>query len=318
MTVQERRERIILPRGLRRRAEIRKFCCRLLWNIPALVPVFTVMKSIKNFAEWLLGYIYTPAKKHWCIGDSCAVDASSDASKNWLAFRASKFSQTAAKQAGWLLNGEKVRGRLMNYLLLSEDLPEMEAPVSRIFKDGGAWFYEDMSDPDTTAGFLWNADVSEGNAEEGRAHKEINSVNIYAYGEMLTVNAGYTGWYSGYDGYTWNYINDSAISANTVLVNYDYGDLKDPNDENDHQIKSGGGSTQGFTSDFIDYARGNSGAALLNANHDRSFIMTDKGYFVLFDRCKSVSGRHHNGCSQTDVHGLYNIKKQYGIQLENK
>ena len=247
-------------------------------------------EKYKNFAEWLLGYIYTPAKKHWCIGDSCAVDASSDASKNWLAFRASKFSQTAAKQAGWLLNGEKVRGRLMNYLLLSEDLPEMEAPVSRIFKDGGAWFYEDMSDPDTTAGFLWNADVSEGSAEEGHAHKEINSVNIYAYGEMLTVNARYTGWYSGYDGYTWNYINDSAISANTVLVNYDYGDLKDPNDENDHQIKSGGGITQGFTSDFIDYARGNSGAALLNANHDRSFIMTDKGYFVLFDSVKASAG----------------------------
>lgn len=235
-----------------------------------------------GFAEWALGYTYTPSKQVWLIGDT---SASSGINTNdyLMAYNAAKYSDEAAKSASWLLKNKQHKASLLNYLMTQETFDNGEAPKSRIFTDGGAWFYEDLNNINSLGGYLWNITT-----DDGHAHKETNSVNIAAYGEMLTVNSGYIGWNQGAAGYTWNYINQRAMSANTVLVDYNYGNLYDPSTVNDHKTKTGAGITEGFTSEKFCYALGNSGKALPNAVHERGFIMVGgessaPGYFVLLD-----------------------------------
>ena len=241
----------------------------------------------KQFAEWAMGYPYTPALKKWCFGDTrgYATSAGEDRASIYMAFAADRFSEQAAKQASWLMKDVQPRGRLFNYLFLKEEFAEPEPPKSRIFPDGGAYFYENIDNPNSIACSMFNLSSE----ADGHGHKDTNSVSIAGFGETLTANSGYAGWQKSSGGFSWNYINDRAISGNTVLINYDYGDIKNPSTENDHQSKSGGGITKGFTSETFDYANGNSGNALPNGTHDRGLVMVAPqdnagGYFVYLDK----------------------------------
>ncbi|MEE1223661.1 MAG: hypothetical protein UH081_00190 [Clostridia bacterium] len=237
-----------------------------------------------DFAEWAIGYTYAPVRRSWAIGDTSANRKVN--SNTQMAFRVSEFSDNAAHMRSFVFNN-CTNGNLINYLTVENTEPK--APESRIFKDGGAWFYEDLNNTASLGGFLLNSTAS-----DGHAHKEINSVNIAAYGEILTVNAGYNKWNTGVAGYTWNYINNRAVSANTVLVDYEYDNITDPPSVNDHIMKSGAGITNSLIADKLAYAVGNSGKSLPNAVHERSFMMIEPegnvpGYFILGDKVSAGS-----------------------------
>ena len=240
-------------------------------------------QKVIQFAEWALGYTYTPAKCMWLIGDTLLTTGVKEAESLFLVYAAAKYSKKAAEFAAWLMKGRTPQGKLLNYLLLKEDFEKPRAPESQILKDGGAWFYENMEEKDSLAGVLWNSTIF-----DGHGHKEINSVSLAAYGHRLYANAGYSGWGSGAEGFTWNYINQRALSANTVLVDYDYHNVFNPEEKNDHQLKNGAGIVEGFTSEKLCYALGNSGSALPNAVHRRGLVMVAgedgaPGYFLLLD-----------------------------------
>lgn len=232
-----------------------------------------------DFAEWAIGYTYAPGRQSWAIGDTSVRRRVNGSTQ--LAFRPSAYSKLAAGLRAFVFDNP-TDGDLIHYL--TAEPTEPVAPKSRIFKDGGAWFYEDMQSRTSLGGFLLNS-----TATDGHAHKETNAVSLAAYGEVLTVNAGYNKWNTGAGGYSWNYINQRAVSANTVLVDYTYDNLTDPPAANDHQSKSGAGLTEWLLTDPLCYARGSSGEALPNAVHDRSFWMVAPegevpGYFILADQ----------------------------------
>lgn len=236
----------------------------------------------KQFEEFILGYANAPNGNHWPIGDT-GVKTVAETEKISIdaAWRAGMYSEPALSSAAYFMKGRS-SSMLESYVLMKKDWPdEVKPPQSKIFYDGGAWFYEDYDNASSLASVLYNA-KSHG---DNHAHKEVNAMYLAAYGEMLTVNSGYRAWGGGDSGYTWQYINDRAISTNTVLVDYTIGDIKSPNTENDHQSKDGAGIVNGFTTEVFDYAKGDSGTALPNGSFYRSLMMVTgqdgvPGYFV--------------------------------------
>ncbi len=262
---------------------VSKIILPIVMDFTGLDKSFYQNQKVIQFTEWALGYTYTPAKNMWLIGDTLLTTGVKEAESLFLVYGAAKYSKKTAEFAAWLMKGRPPQGKLLNYLLLKEDFGKRRAPESQIFKDGGAWFYENMEDKDSLAGVLWNSTIF-----DGHGHKEINSVNLAAYGRRLYANAGYSGWNSGAEGFTWNYINQRALSANTVLVDYNYHNVYDPEGKNDHQLKNGAGIAEGFTSEKLCYALGDSGSALPNAVHRRGLVMVVSedgvpGYFLLLD-----------------------------------
>lgn len=257
----------------------------------------------KNYMEWMFGYLMPPSQNQaWVFGDSVLGSTyvrGNDPNQNhdsYTAFASNLYSETTGAYASWYLSKQVsaatgqslVHGRLFNYLVLRSELTESKKPESRVFNDGGAWFYEDIDQPKSIAGVLWNPTIS-----DGHSHKEVNAFNIAANGDLLVVNAGCNTWHVPTEnGYSWDYINKRAISANTVLIDYDYAEggstIQDPSAVNDHQSKSGAGITQSILSEKVDYAQGDSGEALPNGKHIRNFALvksTDNtaGYFVVMD-----------------------------------
>lgn len=277
----ERMSKVILP---------------IVMDITGIDTTFFKNPKTVQFAEWALGYTYTPAKRMWLIGDTLLATNMAAAESLLMVYNSARHSKKAAALAAWLQKGRRPQGKLLHYLLQNEPFLKAAAPESRIFASGGAWFYEDMNNTNSLAGVLWNSTTF-----DGHGHKEINSVSLSAFGHRLYANAGYSGWGSGSDeGFTWNYINRRALSASTVLVDYEYGSVFDPSETNDHQQKNGAGITEGFTTNTLCYALGDSGAALPNAVHHRAFVMVPgeeniPGYFLVLD---SVS----DGTTMTVVH----------------
>lgn len=262
---------------------ISKIILPIVMDFTGLDQSFYSNQKVISFVEWALGYTYTPTKDMWLIGDTLLCANMREPESMHLIYEAARYSQTAAAFAARLMQNRTPCGKLLNYLLLKEDFVNPCVSESRIFKDGGAWFYENMEDHNSMAGLLWNSTVA-----DGHGHKEINSVNLAAYGSHLYVNAGYSGWGWAAEDFTWHYINQSALSANTVLVDYAYNSVFDPEDNNDHCRKSGAGITEGFLSAKLSYALGDSGNALPNAVHKRGFVMVAgekdaPGYFLLLD-----------------------------------
>jgi len=119
---------------------------------------------------------------------------------------------------------------------------------------------------------MWGA-----TANDGHGHKEVNAINLCAFGEHVIRNSGYTGAGRGALGYDYNYINNTSVSGNTVLIN-----------NTDHTLKYGAGIVEGFTSNKFDYARGDSGSALPNGKHYRNLVFihpqdNKNGYWLLYD-----------------------------------
>ena len=243
--------------------------------------------KVKSFYEWMYGYGATPFKIQWVYGDSAYANTFY---RTGSIYKADNFSTEAAKRAAWLLeNQPAVRGRIFNYVLHRSSFPTPERPASRIFTDGGAFFNENSAASTALSSVLWNPKSK----KDDHCHKEVNAMSLAGYGEYLLTNVGYNGWGAkitvGGNNFTWNYVNNRAVSNNTALINYssNFNEV-DPTASNDHALKYGNGITDGFTSPLFSYASGDSGSALSNGKHIRNMVFvgpqdSKNGYWVLFD-----------------------------------
>lgn len=240
---------------------------------------------VKSFYEWLYGYGVTANKRMWVFGDSVFNNT---IARRYSIYKAGKFSEDAAKYAGWILEGNPIaNGRLLNYVLHDTNQPESAPAKSRIFYDGGAYLFEHSDNPNALRTVLWNTKRA-----DGHSHKEVNAINAAAFGELLLVNSGYNYWASGALDFSWDYISNRAVSGNTALIDYKITNEYDPSVTNDHVYKYGAGISEGFVSDLLSYGSGDSGAALPNGKHIRNLVSIspdgeNNGYWVLFDEITS-------------------------------
>ncbi len=240
--------------------------------------------------EWLLGYARTPAGHPWALGDT-AGDEEFPAQARYLpgVERAVRLSATAAGFAAARLGGATPPARLCTYVLLREPLPPSVPPTSRIFPDGGAFLRESSAGSDAFAAVLWNPRTA-----RAHNHKEVNAVGLAAYGCQLLRGAGYQGWGAASHGFTWDYVNQRALSGNVVLIDYDPSHPRAAPAVNDHVAKCGSG-VAGFTTSFLDYAIGDSGGALPNGHHRRHLIFLPAspdapGYAICADAVTTEPG----------------------------
>ena len=229
--------------------------------------------KFRNLHEWIYGYAFTPFNRSYTFADSPpmkSLDAWSVAT-----LRVSRFSDTAQQYAAWhlgSLSDTGIVGNILHYILCDHIPLPSQKPVSRIFRNGGAWLLDSSYHPESLAGVLWNINTE----NESHSHRDANSFNIVGFGDHILRNSGYDGWRLPDDS-TWNWIHSTAASSNTVsLDHYNHSDFR------------GGGITEGITGYGLEYASGNSGPSLKNGSHDRNLLFVKPednvpGYFVLFD-----------------------------------
>ena len=242
-------------------------------------------RRVIGFYEWLTGGATTPFRKIFSFSDSKPDKYSRlTAGANWYA---GLFSQKAAKYGAWMAQDQPApNATLINYVL-AKSLAVPEQPKSNIWRDGSAVFWGNTVSAKALNGGIWNLKSIAGSNDH--PHKEVNSLNLSAYGEYVLRNSGYAGWGNGDLGFSWDYIHNKAESGNTVLIN-----------GVDHQYKYGLGITEGFISNNFDYARGDSGSALPNGKHYRNFVFIHpqdggNGYWLLFDEvAASTAGNSAN------------------------
>lgn len=265
---------------------------------------------VKSFYEWLYGHGVTANKRMWVFGDSVYNNT---LGRRYSIFKAGKFSEEAAKYAGWVLEGNPLpNGRLLNYVLHDADQPEPEPAKSKIYPDGGAFLFEHSESQDALRAALWNTKKA-----DGHSHKDVNSINVSAFGELLLVNSGYNNWAVGALDFSWDYISNRAVSGNTALIDYNNYNEYDPTPENDHVYKYGAGISEGFVSDLLSYASGDSGSALPNGKHIRNLVSissdgSNNGYWVLFDELTA------NTPGKTAHIALHPPSASYSVVYPNK
>ncbi|MCC6221724.1 MAG: heparinase II/III family protein [Deltaproteobacteria bacterium] len=241
---------------------------------------------MRNFNRWLFTFGTTPFRTHTVFGDT-EYATTLNAGRNYFLDR---YSAESGALASWYVNGAlpNSEASLFTYILMTKPLPAGQKPISQIFSDGGAAFWERNSSELSLMGAMLNMKNS-----EWHSHKEVNSINLVGYGEYLLVNAGYAAAASIYDagGFDRAWIATNANSGNTVLI-----DRKDHLGAVPPSISPvpGAGVTEGFTADGLDYASGDSGKALPNGKHQRNFIFIHpqdgkNGYWLLFDEISATN-----------------------------
>ena len=223
--------------------------------------------KLENFHRWLFGYSVTPAKEYHLFGD---------VGPNWgvgnaaLLWRVGRFDERAAAYAAWLLEDRDPPGHILSYILMQEPLPEPTVPQSRLFAQGGAVFREPTDSPMSLGAALYN--ITEN--PEWHTHEEVNAISVAAYGNNLLVNGGWLG------------DETRPPSRNNTLAV----------DGKRHQKMVGAGLAEGFTSEGLDYACGDSGRALGDDSFHRSLVLvhgdpgTQGGYFITFDEVDADPG----------------------------
>jgi hypothetical protein len=241
---------------------------------------------LRNFQEWLYGYAYTPFRICWTFGDSGPGGFNAQLQPG--PERGYRYSELAGQYAAWLSQGTMPYVGLGSYVLSDQPYPAAAATPSRVFADGGAWLKQTSLDPRSLSAVLWNLKGT----NDVHAHKETNSLGLAAYGEMLLRASGYNGWADGESGFSWAYINDRAIAANTVLFDYsiptEQAQEQTPSTVNDHVKKYGAGIRSSLLSGSVDFAQGDSGDAIGNGRHLRNFLFIHpadgaEGYWVVID-----------------------------------
>jgi hypothetical protein len=256
--------------------------------------------KLQRMYEWLYGSAYghqgelhifgdtSPNRPLWGPPGEYPEDSPTAAYAAW------HFSAAAQAYANRLIADPSPQPSLLAYALLgnaTRDLPATSAP-SRIYKSGGAFFREATSDTDGLSCGMLNLTAS-----EGHTHKETNAISLIGNGENLITNAGYAGYAEGSLGFSWDYINNRAVSANTVLIDYPLTVAKNASTTGDHVRKSGIGIVRGLITAELDYAVGDSGTALSAGVHQRGMafahpdaVAGTPGYWFLLDRVTSPTG----------------------------
>lgn len=241
--------------------------------------------------EWLYGQTLTvdPANSALTFGDSRLFSSHyRRLNESPRTYSAHRFSELAGQWAAWHVKNQSPSPRLTTYIT-ADRVPEPKRPqFNQIYPVSGAWFFHQPDEGPVFGGALWNT-----NKSESHTHKETNAIHLTAYGEHVMVNAGYNGWGNGGLGFSWEYINNTAISGNTLVI-----------DNEDHLYKHGNGIIEGFTAEKINYASGHSGMALPNGVHVRNFIFippseSTNGYWILFDE---VEASKPNSIAQVVLH----------------
>ncbi len=267
----------------------------------------------KGYGLSIVNYMNAPNGTRWPIGDGRFYSSLGEDALNGqalLPYYASYFSEEAAANAAWYLENvykmpQYKVGTLMAYLLCETPLSEAVQPKSKAWEEGGAFLYENMKNKSSLGALLYNLGVGAEGAS-GHGHNETNSLSVAAYNQLLLANAGYNSWGKGIDGYSWLYIHGSAYSTNTVLIDYEPGDIKDPSAVNNHawvgappypKGTGGDGIKKTLFTDLFAYASGDTGEerhTLPNGRHIRNTAMIAAqdgvpGYFAVFDEITSDS-----------------------------
>lgn len=241
---------------------------------------------IRLLQEWLHGYAYTPFGVAWTFGDTAPLRHDHDEPAG--PERAYRYSRLAARFAAGRAPGRVPNALLSTYVLTEESPPEPAAAPSRVFADGGAWLTEGTGDPGAIAAVLLN--LRDG--RDAHAHKETNAVGLAAHGELLLGGGGYAGWRTGQQDFSWEYLHDRALAANVALFDHPVPTTDDeehrPSEVHDHVGTSGVGITDALLTGVLDYARGGSGPAIPNGQHDRGLLLVHPtagaaGYVAVLD-----------------------------------
>lgn len=246
---------------------------------------FYANPKLINAMEWIFGYTPTPFGFTRVFGDSAPKSVAFHYGP--ATYRAHRFSGKAAGYASWVRtlqqwSNTKPAPTLLFYLSMDQINPPL-VPTSRIFDDGGAFFMESPLTEESVSVSLWNPTAGE---DYGHAHREVNAIELCALGETVLQNSGYAGSGQGMPGdsrFDWKWIHHTAESGNTVSI-----------DGLEHLERYGGGITEGFTSFGLDYASGDSGAALPNGRHTRNLVLVHArgeahGYVLCFDEIEANS-----------------------------
>lgn len=223
-------------------------------------------ERLKKFQRWLFGSSVNTAKEMAIIGDMLPTQR---VYNDMLHRRVVNFDSEAASYAAWFHEGTPAWGNILTYIIPKEALPAPQVPSSQLYTNGGAFLREKADDPNGLHAVLYNI-MSQ---DEWHTHQEINGLALSGFGNRLLVNAGRLG----------SPVRAAALN-NTLTI-----------DGEEHNARIGGGITEGFTHDELDYASGAAGPALSNDQHDRNMVLVHasdgaQAYCVLFDEVQADPG----------------------------
>jgi hypothetical protein len=237
--------------------------------------------KLQKFMRWLFGSSVNCSKELAVIGDMLLTQTISN---DMLHRRVGNFDDMAAAYAAWFHEGVKAKGNIISYIIPKDKLPEPQIPVSMIYKDGGAFFREKPDNPDGLHSVLYNIKEN----DEWHTHNEVNSVVLSGYGNRLMVNGGRLG----------APVRPAPLN-NTLTI-----------DGKNHDSRLGGGITEGFTGEEVDYACGVSGPSMSDDSHYRSLLLVHgsdgaNAYAIVIDEVAADNGEsvksYFHPANQTSV-----------------
>ena len=255
-------------------------------------------ERIQKFMRWQFGSSINPAKELAIFGDMLPTES---VGNSMLYRRVVNFDYEAAGYASWFLDGIEAIGHILTYIVPKEKLPPPVLPSSKIYENGGAFF----RDPDDTnyglQGVLYNITSQ----NEWHTHNEVNGLSLSGLGNRLLVNAGRLG-----------EPTRAAKLNNTLTINGE-----------NHNAFTGGGITDGFTSEGIDYARGDDRDAIRFTSHYRDLILVHTtpstlGYFIVNDKIEvsnnsDVVKIYFHPSSEKEVN-ITEAKREYTAPIDHK
>lgn len=223
-------------------------------------------ERLKKFHRWLFGSSINCAKEMAIFGDMLPTQGINN---DMLHRRVVNFDSEAAGYAAWFHEGRSAIGHILTYILPQAALPDPVIPSSKIYEDGGAFFREKADDPNGLHGVLYNIKSN----DEWHTHNEVNGLALSGIRNRLLVNGGRLG-----------APTRAADLNNTLTINGE-----------NHPSRLGGGITNGFMTDVLDFASGYSGPALSGSEHYRNLLLIHgsemaQGYFVVFDEVETNAG----------------------------
>ena len=255
-------------------------------------------ERIQKFMRWQFGSSINPAKELAIFGDMLPTES---VGNSMLYRRVVNFDYEAAGYASWFLDGIEAIGHILTYIVPKEKLPPPVLPSSKIYENGGAFF----RDPDDTnyglQGVLYNITSQ----NEWHTHNEVNGLSLSGLGNRLLVNAGRLG-----------EPTRAAKLNNTLTINGE-----------NHNAFTGGGITDGFTSEGIDYARGDDRDAIRFTSHYRDLILvhttpSTPGYFIVNDKIEVSNNSdivkiYFHPSSEKEVN-ITEAKREYTAPIDHK
>ena len=255
-------------------------------------------ERIQKFMRWQFGSSINPAKELAIFGDMLPTES---VGNSMLYRRVVNFDNEAAGYASWFLDGIEAIGHILTYIVPKEKLPSPVLPTSKIYENGGAF----LRDPDDTnyglQGVLYNITSQ----NEWHTHNEVNGLSLSGLGNRLLVNAGRLG-----------EPTRAAKLNNTLTINGE-----------NHNAFTGGGITDGFTSEGIDYARGDDRDAIRFTSHYRDLILvhttpSTPGYFIVNDKIEASNNSdivkiYFHPSSEKEVN-ITEVKREYTAPIDHK